>query len=339
MLPWWPQLSKQRIERIKARLARSPFARNRLVILMWRVGQEMGTDDATHLAAGVAYYTVFSLFPLLLGLLFIVGLVVTSEGVQQDFVGFVTDNLPGSEQFVEDTLDGVIRFRGVLGVGAIVGLLWSASAVFGAISRAVNRAWDVHQDRPFYIAKPRQIGMALIVGVLFLISTSATSAIELLTDPDSGIPGQQVFLGLAFRAVSWLIILSIFLLMYRFMPNCKTYWRYIWPGAVVAAVLLETSKSLFLWYLNNLASYNQFGTLASVMILLLWIYMSSLIVILGAEISSEYGRMQRGVERGVLLHPRREGEDEKLPDGDDLVYTSPESLGGLREPDTHYRWP
>ena len=299
----------------------------------------MGTDDATHLAAGVAYYTVFSLFPLLLGLLFIVGLVVTSEGVQQDFVGFVTANLPGSEQFVEDTLDGVIRFRGVLGVGAIVGLLWSASAVFGAISRAVNRAWDVHQDRPFYIAKPRQIGMALIVGVLFLISTSATSAIELLTDPDSGIPGQQVFLGLAFRAVSWLIILSIFLLMYRFMPNCKTYWRYIWPGAVVAAVLLETGKSLFLWYLNNLASYNQFGTLASVMILLLWIYMSSLIVILGAEISSEYGRMQRGVERGVLLHPRREGEDEKLPDGDDLVYTSPESLGGLREPDTHYRWP
>lgn len=221
----------------------------------------------------------------------------------------------------------MVRFRGVLGVGAIVGLLWSASAVFGAISRAVNRAWDVHQDRPFYIAKPRQIGMALIVGVLFLISTSATSAIELLGDPDSGILGQQVFLGLAFRAVSWLMILSIFLLMYRFIPNCKTYWRYIWPGAVVAAVLLEMGKSLFLWYLNNLASYNQFGTLASVMILLLWIYVSSLIVILGAEISSEYGRMQRGVERGVLLHPRRKGEDEKPPDGDDLVYTSPESLG------------
>ena len=328
MLPWWPQLSKQRIERIRAWLARSRFARNRPVILMWRVIQEMAADDATHLAAGVAYYAIFSLFPLLLGLLFIVGLVGTSEEVKQDFVGFVTDNLPGSEQFVGDTLEGVVRFRGVLGIGALIGLLWSASAVFGAISRAVNRAWDVHQDRPFYIAKPRQIGMALAVGILFLLSSSATYSIELLAEPASGIPGQQVFLELAFRAVSWLITLSIFLLMYRFIPNCKTYWQYIWPGALVASVLLEIGKTMFLWYLNNLASYDQFGAMASVMILLLWIYVSSLIVILGAEISSEYGRMQRGVERGVLLQPPRRREDEKPSDEDSLDSTAPESQGG-----------
>jgi len=327
MIPWWPQLSKQRVERIKAWLARSRFAQNRPVILVWRVVQEMGADDATHLAAGVAYYAIFSLFPLLLGLLFILGLVVTSEGVQQDFVGFVTDNLPGSEQFVEETLDGVIRYRGVLAVGALIGLLWSASAVFGAISRAVNRAWDVHQDRPFYIAKPRQIGMALVVAVLFLISTSATSAINLLAGLNLGIPGQQMFLELAFRAFSWLMILSIFLLIYRFIPNCKTYWRYIWPGALAASVLLELSKLLFLWYLNNFASYSQFGTMASVMILLLWIYVSALIVILGAEISSEYGRMQLGVERGVLLHPRRRGEDEK-PSEESPDSTSAETTGG-----------
>ena len=313
MLAWFPQLSKQRVERIKAWLAHSPLGQNRLVILIWRVIQEMGADDATHLAAGVAYYTIFSLFPLLLGLLFIAGLVVSSEGVQQEFVGFVTDNLPGSEQFVKDTLDDVIRLRGVLGAGAIIGLLWSASGAFGAISRAVNRAWDVHDDRPFYIAKPRQIGMALVVGVLFLISASATSAIEILTDTNLGILGQEAVLelGLAelgFRVFSWFVTLSIFLLMYRFVPNCKTYWKYIWPGAVVAAVLIEIGKSSFLWYLNNVANYNQFGAMASVMILLFWIYLSSLIVILGAEISSEYGRMQQNVDRGRLLHPRSKDE-------------------------------
>ena len=339
MLPMLPQLSKQRIERIKAWLARSRITRNRPVVLMWRVFQEMAADDATHLAAGVAYYAIFSLFPLLLGLLFIVGLLGTSEGVKQDFVGFVTDNLPGSAKFVGDTLEGVIRFRGVLGIGALIGLLWSASAVFGAISRAVNRAWDVHQDRPFHIAKARQMGMALVVGVLFLISSSATYSVELITLPAAGIPGAQIFLELALRTVSWLITLSIFLLMYRLLPNCKTYWRYIWPGALVASVLVEIGKSAFLWYLNNFASYDQFGAMASVMILLLWIYLSSLIIILGAEISSEYGRMQSGVERGVLLQSIRSGEDEKpsdeKPSNEDNLdstsdFTSPEPPGAER---------
>ena len=95
----------------------------------------------------------------------------------------------------------------------------------------------------------------------------------------------------------------MFLLIYRYVPNCKTYWRYIWPGALVAAGLFEVAKGLFIWYLDNLASYRQvYGPLTSVMILLLWTYLSSLILILGAEISSEYGRMRRGLERGTLIN-------------------------------------
>jgi len=254
MIAWRPLLSKQRIEGIKLWVARSPLAQNRLIILMRRVFHEMGADDSTHLAAGVAYYAIFSLFPLMVGLLLIVGLVITLEGIQQDMVVFIASSLPGSEQFVEDTLDEVIRLRGALGVGAFIGLLWSATGVFGAINRAVNRAWDVQQNRPFYIDKLRQIGMALTVGGLFLISTATTYAIELL-DVGKGIPTQQLFLESIFRVVSWLITLSMFLLLYRFTPNSKTYWRYIWPGAVVAALLFEIAKSLFVWYLDSIASY------------------------------------------------------------------------------------
>ena len=102
-----------------------------------------------------------------------------------------------------------------------------------------------------------------------------------------------------------MLTVTMFLLVYKFMPNTRTYWRYIWPGAVLAGALFELAKNMFVIYLSKFASFeNVYGTLTPVIILLLWTYVSSLILIFGAELSSEYGRLRRGVERGVLLHPR-----------------------------------
>ena len=298
-------------ESFKAKWRQSGFANHKYSVLTGRVFKELGDDDATHLAAGVAYYAMFALFPLILAVLAIGGTLLDSSGQQENFVNFVTDNLPGSKGFVEDNLREVIKFRSVLGLGAVVGLLWSASAGMGAVARGVNRAWDVHRNRPFYVAKPLQIMMALAVGVLFLLSTLLTSAIELITDPrrDWGLPGQDFLLdlgiaSLALRVAPFLINMVIFLLLYYFAPNCKTYWRYVWPGALIAAILFEVAKGIFIWYLDNLATYDQvYGSVTSVMSLLLWMWVSALILIMGAEISSEYGRMKEGVDRGQLIHP------------------------------------
>ena len=110
--------------------------------------------------------------------------------------------------------------------------------------------------------------------------------------------------------VPWGINIFIFLMIYRFAPNCKVYWKYIWPGALVAAVLLEVSKGLFLWYLDNVAIYNQvYGSVASVIVLLFWIYVSALILILGAEIGAEHSRMRMGIERGGSLRLPAIGND------------------------------
>jgi len=287
----------------------SPVCRNKTLVLTARVAKEMQQIESTHLAAGVAYYALLSLFPLLLGLLALGGILLSSEGTYQGLLSFVTENLPGSKAFVEQNVGEVVEFRGVVGVGAILGFLWTASIGFGAVARSVNRAWGIRVNRPFYVAKPLHILMALAVGALFLISTSATSVIEVITDPerDFGIPAQEFFLQLglghlALRMVPWGINIFIFLMIYRFAPNCKTYWRYIWPGAVVAAVLLEVSKGLFLWYLDNLAIYNQvYGSVTSVIVLLFWIYVSALILILGAEIGAEHSRMRLGIEQGESL--------------------------------------
>ena len=288
-----------------------------VVRLFVRTVQEMSDDDGTHMAAGVAYYALFSLFPLLLGLIAILSWLLGSEDVETRFTDFVTDFFPGSEELIDSNIDSVAGLRGALAPVAIIGLFWSGSAIFGAVNRAVNRAWDVHVDRPFHISKPRQMVMALAVGFIFVVSLSTATFVRVAGRfGDTDVPGLEVLVGVGIRVAlqgtAFVLTLSMFLLVYKFMPNTKTYWRYIWPGAVLGAVLFEVAKNLFILYLNRFANFQSLhGSLAPVIVFLTWAYVSSLILILGAELSSEYGRLRMGVDRGVLLHPRRpssEGE-------------------------------
>jgi membrane protein len=280
-----------------------------VVRLLVRTVKEMSADDATHMAAGVAYYALFSIFPLLLFLIAALSLVLEPQDIRFRLTEFSAGYFPGSDRLIETNLDAVLKVRGALGVFGVLGLLWSGSAIFGAVSRAVNRAWDVHSDRPFFISKPRQLGMAAGVSLLFLLSLSIVAVVR-ATDRFIAADVQ----GLAFllhwltpvvlQGSSFLLTAGMFLLVYKFMPNTKTYWRYIWPGALVAAVLFELAKNLFVLYLSRFASFEDvYGTLTPVIVLSLWTYVSGLILIFGAELSSEYGRLRRGRGRGVLLHP------------------------------------
>lgn len=283
------------------------------VHLMYRTVKEMSADDATHMAAGLAYYAVLSLFPLTLGLLSLLGLVLDPEILEGEIFVFFQDYLPGSKELLAANVEAASNLRGFLGVISFLGLFWSASLLFGAITRSVNRAWDIHQDRPFYIDKLRHILMALSVAPLFLMSIGITAALQVLGSVDVPLIGHLAFLehngiNILTRPLPFVFSLTIFLLIYKFTPNTHTYWRYIWPGALLAAVMFEISKSVFVFYLNNFADYERvYGSLASVIVLLAWTYLSGLILIAGAEFSSEYERMRHGVERGRVIidrHPR-----------------------------------
>ena len=278
--------------------------------LIYRTIREMGADDATHMAAGVAYYAVLSLFPLAVGLISLLGMVLDADNLEGEIVGFFQKFLPGSRELLEANINAAGNVRGFLGAVSFIGLFWSASLLFGAISRAVNRAWDIQRDRPFYIDKPRHIIMAVSVAPLFLMSFVTTAALEVLGNVDFPLIGRIAFLdndgiNLMTRPLPFVFSLAIFLLIYKFIPNTRTYWRYIWPGALLAAVLFEISKSVFVFYLENFASFEQlYGSLASIIVLLFWTYVSGLILIAGAEFSSEYGRMRVGVEQGHLISER-----------------------------------
>ena len=287
--------ASNRLQPIKGRLLGVPA-----VQLIVRTVQELSDDDASHMAAGVAYYAILSLFPLLLGLLAIFGFFLPSEAVQEELFDFFKRNLPGSIDVLERNIEEVTRLRGAIGLVGLVLLFWSASAMFGAIARAINRAWDIHRDRPFHIRKLRDIAMALGTGVLFVLSVGATAVFSILQGMDLPVVGTAADSGARF--LGFLFSLAIFLLLYKFMPNTKTFWRYVWPGALLAAILFEVAKTLFVLYLGNFATYESvYGSVGSVIALLVWIYISAFILILGAEFSAEYGRMREGVSRGVPL--------------------------------------
>lgn len=281
-----------------------------LVQLVVRVIKELSEDDATHMAAGIAYYALFSVFPLVLAMTALFGAFLDMDSVVSSLTQFANEYLPGTEDLIRQNVESALAVRGAMGLFAVLGLFWAASAVFGALNRSINRAWDIQDDLPFYKGKPRQLLMA--VGVAFLFITSlgaATLAGEAERISESGIPGIESIPALSgevfLRTASGLLTLAIFLLIYRYMPNTRTYWQYIWPGAIVGALLFEVAKNVFIIYTSRFANFeNVYGSLAPVIALLLWAYVASFILILGAEISSEYERLKRGAAQGRLIEPR-----------------------------------
>ena len=278
------------------------------VELTRRTWRELGDDHSIDLAASIAYYAILSLFPLAISLVSLFSFVLEADTVEAEVQRFFHTYLPGSQGILEANVDAVQNIRGVLGLLSLLGLVWSGSLLFGAITRTVNRAWDIEQDRPFSIDKPRQILMALCVAPFFLLSLILTSGLQFIAGEEIPVLGRLAFLehnginALA-RPVPFLFTFVIFLFIYKFVPMTRTYWRYIWPGALVAALLFEAAKSFFIFYLEHYAVYERiYGTLASVIALLAWAYVSGFIVVIGAEISSEYYRLRIGAPRGTPVY-------------------------------------
>jgi len=163
----------------------------------------------------------------------------------------------------------------------------------------INRAWDIRRYRPFFIRKASELGMALSTGILFLLSLGASAITAILRGVFDLPAAKLIIIDVGSRLVAFLLILAVFLLLYKLIPNTKTYWRYVWPGALLAAILFEIARTLFVFYLENFGNYQLiYGSIASIIVLLVWIYYSAFIMILGAEFTFQYGRIRSSVTTG-----------------------------------------
>ena len=290
------------VKRWKARLygAKDRLLKIPAVQLIYRTLEKLGDIDATHRAAGVAYYAFLSIFPLLLGLIALFGFFLPSVNLQDELLNYVGDNIPGATNILKQNINSIIELRGAMGVLSIVIFFWGASAMFSAISLSINRAWDINRyHRLFFIRKAGELGMVFGIGILFLLSLGASAIISILRGVFNLPAADLMIVNVGSRLIAFLLILAVFLLLYKLIPNTRTYWRYIWPGALLAAILFEIARTLFVFYINNFANYQLiYGSIASIIVLLVWIYYSAFIMILGAEFTFQYGRIRRPVTTG-----------------------------------------
>ena len=277
-----------------------PFLRS-LADVTFRVVRNFARNDGAHMAAGMAYYAIFSLFPLALGAMAIATFLVSPEEAQATLFDFFETQLPGlaNTDVVRDNIEGIVASRGALGAFSIASLIFAGRSVFGAMHRIMDRAWQVSESRHFVVEQVRQIAMAAGVGLALLASVGLSSSGHLLAQGASllGFRGQFVewaWAGL-FAILPYVLSTFGFALVYRFVPHAPVRWRDVIPAAVLAGLLFELAKLGFVLYLTRFANFDRvYGSISTLVVLLLWVYIACFVLVVGAEVASETGRSRQG---------------------------------------------
>ena len=292
-----------------------------------RTLSEFSEDNLTDSAAALTYYAILSIFPALLALVAIVGLVGDPQTVTKEMTTLVTSIGPASAaQTFKAPIEGLTKSSGTAGILLIVGIasaLWTASGYVGAFMRASNVIYEVEEGRSIVKLRPLQMLVTLVLVVLLALVLVAL----VLTGPLASKVGSAVGIGSSavtvWNIAKWpvlLIVVSFMIaLLYYASPNAKLRsLRSIVPGAFLAVVLWLVASAAFAFYVANFGSYNKtYGTLGGIIIFLVWMWLTNVAILLGAEINAERERSRQlrdgtpGAEREIQLDERSEPKAQK----------------------------
>ena len=263
-----------------------------------RTFREFKDDDLVDWAAALTYYGILSLFPGLLLLVAILGIV--GAPATQPLIDNLGSVAPGpAKEIATSTLQSLQSSQGAAGVAAIIAIaaaLWSASNYVGAFMRASNAIYEVPEGRPFWKLRPLQLGVTLLMVLLLALCAIAV----VVSGPLAETVGDVVGLGSTAVAIwniaKWPVIALVFMVMlallYYASPNVRhPRFQWITPGAALAVVLWVVASLAFAFYVANFGSYNKtYGTLGGVIVFLTWLWISNIAVLLGAEMNAETER-------------------------------------------------
>ncbi|MHB0856750.1 MAG: YihY/virulence factor BrkB family protein [Anaerolineae bacterium] len=270
-----------------------------LVFLVKRTFKKWGEDKAARLAAAMAYYTVFSLAPLLVIIIGVAGLVFGEAAAQGQIVGPISDVVgPDAANLIQDMIASTGESGGGV-IATVIGtatLLLGASGVFGQLQGALNTVWDA-PDTPkrgilgTVLNYLLRIVMVLFIGLLLIALLAAGAAISAVQRFASDLlPLSPLIWQLVSLLVTFGLLTLVFALIFKFVPNVTLRWSDVWVGALVTAFLFAIGQLALSIYLGRTGATSAFGAAGALVVLLLWIYYSSQILFLGAEFTQVYAR-------------------------------------------------
>ena len=257
-------------------------------------------DRGTHLAAMIAYFALLSFVPLALLLVGAFGLVFDDEEVRERVVTTVFDNVPLARAQdrvqLERTVDDALEGAGRLGPLSILLLIAAASGVMGALRHAINEAWDIHTRPPLLRRKALDVTLVLGGTVVLALSLSLTATRRLADELDSGL------LDTFGDALPFVFTGVVILFLSRVLPSPRPRTGEIWPGALVAALLLGVVREGLELYFEELSDFGAlYGSLGALMALLVFVFAAANVLVFGAEFASEWSRLPEPEETREIV--------------------------------------
>ena len=256
-------------------------------------------SDNLTFAASIAYYSLLSFFPFFLMLLTIFGKVLSGVK-EQTLVDFVIRALPSHFEFVINQIGELTKMTPAFGVVHIIVLTWASMGVFGAITSAVNHAWGVEKPLSFFKHKLVSFVMLMLAGVLTVAALTLVGFAQVLearwfSDVLTQFPVLETFRGFVYRNAATPMFIMVVGLIYYFVPNARVRLRDVWLGALLAGGLWRLAFAGFSWYVHDLSRFSVHGSIAAVVVFLVWVYLSAVILLYGAEVSAAYARLRKNL--------------------------------------------
>ena len=253
--------------------------------------------NGPYMAAAISFYSFLSLFPLLIAIIAIFSFLLGNIQIEQSIITALKQLIPVlnevDDAFLAEFFLSLQTQQVVTSTLAIAGLLWASTAVFGAIRKSVNAIWGIRKTRPFLIE--RFMDFSLLFGTAFILIGSILFSLLLgflqqILESILQTPTQPQFWQILAQLIPPALSFIGFTILYWWLPNISLSFRNVWPTAVAATIAFEISKQVFILYLRNLGGLanNVYGGVSSVIVLLAFVYVSAIIMLVGAMLTARY---------------------------------------------------